>query len=300
MGILIIAANTAFAGFPRLASVLAADSYMPRQFLYRGDRLAFSNGILILGAAASALVILFAGNIENLIHLYAIGVFLAFTLSNTGMVAHWFNHRKKGWITSAAINAAGAVVTAIILLIIIVTKFSVGGWIVLVTIPMILWSMLAIRRHYDLVADQLRVSAGLLPPPTISELIIVPIDDINYASLRAMSFARSIKADIIVLHVSTDPEKAIKLRRKMNKYAPDLRLVVIDSLTQAFVAPMVAYVNAVHLQSPGALVTIVLPEFITAHWWERFLHNRTAPRLYRIFEQHPNVVIVLVPYLLEK
>ncbi len=300
MGVLVVAANTAFSGFPRLASVLAADGFMPRQFQFRGDRLAFSTGIIALGLAASGLVVLFQGDIGSLINLYAIGVFLAFTLSNAGMVIHWFRARGKSWRTSALINGTAAAMTAVILVIAVTTKFIEGGWIVVALAPVIVVVLLATRRHYDRVADQLRIVEEPLPPTKLEQLIILPIDDINHASLRAMAFMRTISGESMVLHVSTNPDRVERIKQKMQKFAPDLRLVIIESPLSSFVQPMINYVNAVHSQFPKTLVTIVFPEFITAHWWEQFLHNRTARRLYRVFEKHPNVAVALVPYLLEK
>lgn len=300
MGILVIAANTAFADFPRLASILARDNYMPHQFLYRGDRLAFSIGIIVLGGVAAFLVVLFAGEVESLIHLYAVGVFLAFTLSNSGMVMRWRKLRTPHWQVSAIINGVGATLSAITLLIIATTKFALGAWISVVLIPIITLFFHVVHTHYGHVAEQLRILPDQLPPQRIQQLVIVPIDDVNYASLRAMAFARTICSDVLVLHIALDTAHAEKVRHKMQTYASDLKLVVVDSPLRAFVRPLVSYVDAVHSQYPDAFVTIVLPEFITAHWWEQFLHNRTAARLQREFEKHPNVAVVLVPYLLEK
>lgn len=300
MGILVIAANTAFADFPRLASILARDNFMPHQFLYRGDRLAFSTGIIALGSIAALLIILFAGQVDSLIHLYAVGVFLAFTLSNAGMVVRWQKLRGAHWRTSRFINGTGAVLSAITLLIIATTKFMLGAWITIILIPIITLAFHVIHTHYTRVAEQLRILPDQLPPQRIEQLVIVPIDDVNYASLRAMAFARTICSDVVVLHIALNPEHVEKVQRKMKMYAPDLQLIVVDSPWRAFVRPLVNYVDAVHSQYPDAFVTIVLPEFITAHWWEQFLHNRTAARLQREFEKHPNVAVVLVPYLLEK
>ncbi len=299
-GILVIAANTAFADFPRLASILARDNFMPHQFLFRGDRLAFSTGIGALGAVAALLVVVFQGNVENLIHLYAVGVFLAFSMSSSGMVVHWWKTRGPHWQQSIAINGANAVLTTGVLAIIAITKFALGAWIVIVLIPMFVAFFLFVYRHYSHIAQQLRIVPGRLPPSTVEQLVLVPVDDINNASLRAISFARTIGRNAVVLHISTNVERADKVRLKAEQYAPDLKFVVIDSPYRAFVRPLLAYVNAVHSQQPDAFVTIVLPEFITAHWWEGFLHNRTASRLRDTFEKHPNVAVVLVPHLLEK
>ena len=299
MGILIIAGNTAFADFPRLSSVLARDNYMPHHFSFRGDRLAFSTGIIALGGIAALLVIAFGGDVTSLIHLYAVGVFLAFTLSNSGMVIHWRRIRGPNWKTSLVINGIGAVLTAVILVIVSITKFALGAWIVIVLIPIIVVFFLFIHRHYTRVAQQLRIMPGQLPPATIDQIVLVPIDDVNYASLRAIAFARTIARNVVVLHVSTNEERTQKLRQKLAAYAPDMKVVVLESPLRAFTRPLLTYVGALHSQRPDAFVTIVLPEFITAHWWERFLHNQTAAQLRSSFETHPNVAVVLVPYLLE-
>ena len=299
-GILVIAANTAFADFPRLASVLARDNYIPHQFSYRGDRLAFSTGIAALGMIASLLVIAFAGNVDSLIHLYAVGVLLAFSLSNSGMVVHWWKLREPRWQTHMLINGTGATLSVATLLIVAVTKFGLGAWIVIVLIPIIVGLFLLVHTHYTRVAEQLRIVPDQLPPARIDQLVIVPIDDVNYASLRAMAFARTICSDVVVLHISTNAERTDKVKQRMHAYAPDLKMIVVDSPLRASVRPLLTYVDAVHSQHPNAFITLVLPECITAHWWESFLHNRTAARLRSAFEKHPNVAVVLVPYLLER
>jgi amino acid transporter len=301
MAILVVAANTAFADFPRLSSILARDNFMPHVFSNRGDRLAFSSGILFLGTISALLLIAFRGNVDSLIHLYAVGVFLAFSMSNTGMVVHWWKTRGHRWKTSLAINAVGAVITTIILIIVIITKFTLGAWIIIVLIPLIIPVFLAIHRHYARVAEQLRLMPlQSTPPQRIDHFVLMPIDDVNYASLRAMSFARTICNDITVLHIATDTVRTEKIKQKMLTYAPDLKLVVIESPLRAFMRPLLNYVEVLHDQHPGGFMTIVLPEFITAHWWERFLHNRTAEHLTQAFKKHPNIAVVNVPYLLKR
>jgi hypothetical protein len=261
--------------------------------------LAFSTGITALGLISAVLVVVFEGNVDSLIHLYAVGVFLAFTMSQSGMVVHWWRTRGEGWQHSLAVNATGALVTLLILIVVAITKFALGAWIVIVLIPLIVSFFLFIHRHYSEVADQLRIQPGQLPPAHINQIVLVPIDDVNYASLRAIAFARSLSQEPIVLYISTDSQRAEKIKQKVAKYAPDVRFIVVDSPFRAFVRPLLRYVDSVHDQKPDAFVTVVLPEFITAHWWENFLHNRTASRLRKAFEPHPNVAVVLVPYLLD-
>ena len=301
MGILVVAANTAFADFPRLSSVLARDNYLPHIFGNRGDRLAFSTGIIFLGTVSALLLVVFKGNVDSLIHLYAVGVFLAFSMSDTGMVVHWWKTRGKGWKTSILINGADAILTTSILIIVIITKFLYGAWIIILLIPMIIPLFLFIHKHYNRVAEQLRLLSMQSPPPqTIEHSILMPIDDVNYASLRAMSFARTICKDITALHIATDAARAEKIQQKMQTYAPDIKLVIIESPLRAFMRPLLTYVDMHHRQHPHGFVTIVLPEFITAHWWERFLHNPTAEHLTQAFKRHPNIAVVNVPYLLKR
>jgi amino acid transporter len=295
--ILVVAANTAFVDFPRLSSVLARDNFMPHQFRFRGDRLVFTTGIVFLGTVAALLIIVFKGNVESLINLYAIGVFLAFCLSDTGMVLHWWRSRTPGWKRSIVINATGAVLTFSIMIIALLTKFIYGGWLIAVLIPIIVLLLYSIHRHYTQVGKELSILPDQLPPQKIEQLVLVLIDDINYASLRAFSFARTIDAETIALNISTEPERIQKLKDKMEKYVPDIKLVIVESPTRSFIQPLMDYVAAVHSQSPTAFITIVMPEFITAHFGERFLHNRTASRLHSIFEKHPNVTLVTVPYI---
>ena len=300
MGILVVAANTAFADFPRLSSVLARDNYMPHSFGSRGDRLAFSTGIMFLGTVSALLLVVFKGNVDSLIHLYAVGVFLAFSMSDTGMVVHWWKTRGKGWKTSILINGADAILTTSILIIVIITKFMYGAWIIILLIPMIVPVFIFIHKHYNRVAEQLRLLSMQAPPPqTIEHSVLMPIDDVNYASLRAMSFARTISKDVTVIHIATDTKRADKIQEKMRIYAPDLKLVIVESPLRAFMRPLLTYVDFHHRQHPRGFVTIVMPEFITAHWWERFLHNRTAEHLTQAFKRHPNIAVVNVPYLLK-
>lgn len=300
MGILVIAANTAFADFPRLSSLLARDNYLPHNFLVRGDRLAFSNGIIFLGALSAVILIVFRGSVDSLIHLYAVGVFLAFSMSNTGMVVHWWRTRGKGWKTSILINGAGAILTTGILIIVVITKFAFGAWIIVLLIPIVVINFQLIHRHYEDVRKQLRVTLGNLPPSTMNQLVIMPIDDINLASLRAISFARSISKNIFLLHISNNREETDKLQKKVDAYSPDVKLVILESPLRTLIQPLSTYIDVLQEQHPDTFFTIVLPELIAAHWWDKLLHNRTAQQLTHRFEEHPNVAVVLVPFLLGK
>jgi hypothetical protein len=222
-------------------------------------------------------------------------------MSDTGMVVHWWKTRGKNWKTSIVINGLDAILTTSILIIVVITKFMVGAWIIIVLIPLIIPVFLAIHRHYARVADQLRLMPlQAVPPQRIDHFVLMPIDDVNYASLRAMSFARTICKDITVLHIATDAARAEKIQQKMAIYAPDLKLVIVESPLRTFMRPLQTYVELLHDEHPGGFMTIVLPEFITAHWWERFLHNRTADHLTQAFKKHPNIAVVNIPYLLKR
>ncbi|MBI3287490.1 MAG: APC family permease, partial [Chloroflexi bacterium] len=296
MLILILAANTSFADFPRVSSVMARDRFMPNQFTFRGERLAFSNGILVLAALAGLLILAFGGSTHALIPLYAVGVFLAFTLSQSGMVARWWRLRGSGWRRSLIINAFGATLTGVVLIIVASTKFASGAWIVVLLIPLLVLMFLGIHRHYRNVADQLRLSAGAatLDQQPVKQKVLVPVADLNQASLRALAFARSISEDVTALHVTDDPREAEALRRKWDQWANGVSLVILESPYRSFTPPLLTYIDALHQQDPGTFVTVVLPQFVPAHWWENLLHNRTVVGLKASLLLRPNTLVVNV------
>ncbi len=299
MLILILAANTSFNGFPRLAWILAQDGYLPHQFSHRGDRLAFSNGIVILGLMAGGLIVLFQGDTHLLIPLYAVGVFLAFTLSQIGMVMHWRKTREKGWKQNAAINAFGALLTLIALTIAATTKFTRGAWIIIVALPLLVGLFLLIFRHYKTVREQLRSTKQKASAAPLRQIIIVPVADLNLAAQRALDFARGLEEQVYAVHVTEDPELAKEFSQELYEYDPKVKLIVLESPFRAVVEPILRYIDALHQQDPDAFVTVILPEFLTAHWWQRLLHNGTAAQLNRALKPHPNVAVVNVPYVLE-
>ncbi len=298
MGILVVAANTSFADFPRLASLLARDNYLPHQFAHRGDRLAFSTGIVALGMIAALLTVVFEGDVHLLIPLYAVGVFLAFTMSQSGMVLHWRKTRQSGWQHYALINGFGAILTSIVLVIAGVTKFSRGAWIIIVAVPIIVALFLAISRHYHYVAAKLKLQPGLTSPLTFHLIVLVVVPSLNYATQRALIFARTISKNVVAVTVDSDKEHAERVRQAVREENPDIRAVVLEDPFRSFYAPLQSYVEALHDRDPDAFITIILPEFIVRHWWERFLHNTGAAHLSRIFRMYPNVAIVNVPYLI--
>ncbi len=299
MTILVLAANTAFNGFPRLAWILAQDEFLPRQFRYRGSRLAFTYGITVLGGIAGALIIAFNGDTHALIPLYAVGVFLAFTLSQTGMVMHWRTHKPAGWRRNMFINGFGAILTGIVLVIAATTKFLGGAWLTIVMIPLLVGIFMVIHRHYQKVNEQLRFSKRDVSAPALRQIVIVPLAGLNRASERALAFARGLEQNVYALHVTEEAETAKELAEDLRLYDPNVKLIVLESPYRALVEPLLNYIDALHEQDPDAFVTVVVPEFLTAHWWQGLLHNGTAAQINRALKPHPNVAVVNVPYVLE-
>lgn len=300
--ILILAANTSFAGFPQLASVMARDGFLPRQFTFRGDRLAFSTGIIALGVLASAMLLIYQAETHRLIPLYALGVFISFTLSQSGMVRHWLRERGPRWRGSMAINALGALATAVVAVVIGSTKFVQGAWIVVVAIPILVLILDRIHHHYQRVGDQLAISEADLRPTLPqranhrAQTVIVPVDEMNRAVLQTVDHARTLSDDVAAVHVSDDPEEAEALRAEWEVRVPDIPIVILESPYRALIAPFLAYIDAVDRANPDARITVVLPEFVPAQPWQRFLHNQPAVRLRRALQTRPNTVVVNVPY----
>jgi hypothetical protein len=279
---------------------LAQDGFLPRQFANRGDRLAFSYGIILLGGVAGVLIIIFGGDTHLLIPLYAVGVFLAFTMSQSGMIIHWLRLRTPGWKQSIVINAIGAAMCAAVLAIAVLTKFARGAWIIVVLIPVLVVLFAQIHKHYQTVAAELRLKANgsACQLDTLRQIVLVPLADLNLASARALEFAHSISSQVSAVHIAESEVEAAEFRKKLSCFDKDARLILVESPYRTFVEPLLAYIDAVHAQDPDAFITVIVPEFITAHWWERFLHNGTAARLNRALRPHPNVAMVNVPYVL--
>lgn len=297
--ILFLAANTAYADFPRLGSILARDKFLPHQFLFRGDRLAFSNGIIVLGVASVVLLVVFNASVNRLIPLYAFGVFLSFTLSQSGMIIHWLRTRDPGWRPSVAINIVGATTTGVVVVIVGATNFTAGAWISMMMIAVLAVLLWYVYTHYTDVERQLEVKsdAVLWFPPEIKQgqAVLVPVDEINSAVLRTVEYARSVSKNVTALHVTDDMEDAQALREDWNKRVMDVDLVLINSPYRSFVRPFISYVDALDKADPGQYVTVVLPEFRTKWPWQRFLHNQSARRLKNALLERPNTVIIEVP-----
>jgi hypothetical protein len=301
--LLVLAANTAFADFPRLSSILARDGFLPRVFQFRGDRLAFSYGIVVLAAIAVLLIVAFGGSVTNLIPLYTVGVFVAFTLSQSGMVRRWRRLRNEvpGWRRRAFINGIGAITTGVVAVEVAAAKFALGAWIVLILIPLLVAMMLFIERQYRSVSVALAVRPDVaIPRGRREERVVVPVPGINRAVVQAINVARSIAPDVRAVLVSDDPEEAANIRKQWEQQLSDIPLVFVESPYRALVGPLLAYLDVLaHAWPPDkeAPVTfVVVPEYVARSWWERILYNQSSRRLRTALLGRRHTVVVNVPY----
>jgi amino acid transporter len=299
--ILVLAANTSFADFPRLASLLSRDQYAPRQFMKRGDRLVFSNGILILAALAALLLVVFGGSTNALIPLYAVGVFISFTLSQAGMVRHWKAERGRGWRWRLVVNGVGATLTGIVTVVIAGTKFVHGAWIVTLLVPLIVIGFQTVKRHYAEVARQLSLE-GYGGPQPIRHSVLVPIGDVHRGVVHAVQYAKLLSPDAKAVYVETDPALTLRMQEKWAKWGMEVPLVVLTSPYRSLLGPFLDYLD--HLQKRPddlrSVVTVVLPEFIPAHWWQHLLHNQTALLIKGALLFRRDVIVTDVPYHLTR
>ena len=299
--ILFLAANTSFNAFPRLAAILAEDGYMPRQFSFRGDRLAYSWGIVLLASVAFGLLWAFGGDTHALIPLYSVGVFLCFTLSQIGMVRHWRAVREPGWRWRLAINAFGGLLTAIVLAIVVTEKFEAGAYLVVILVPLLVAMMLFIRQQYGRSARQLTVDPALVVrPPHREERVIVPIPGLNRAVVQAINVARSIDDDVRAVFITDDLASAGEVREAFERQVPGVPLVVVESPYRALVGPLLAYLDVLDAAWPpdkeAPITFVVIPEYVARSWWERILYNQSAKRLRTVLLGRPHTVVVAVPY----
>ncbi len=312
--ILILAANTSFADFPRLASLLSKDKFLPHIFAHRGDRLAFSTGIIALGGLAILLLLIFGSNTQALIPLYAVGVFLAFTLSQSGMVIHWQKLKRrggegaKGATRSQFINGLGAVSTGVVLVVIAGSKFLAGAWLVVILIPLLYILFRVINGHYVRVEKQLKLEG---PASLVSTLpsslslsseqtyqIIVPVSNLNVVTLSTLRFARVLGSNVTAVHVTDDSEAILNLKSEWEAARLEVPLVILESPYRSIVRPLLTYVDTIHERAQDDVLIIMLPEFVARHWWENVLHNQTALRLKAALLYRPRVVVMSVPYQL--
>ena len=298
--ILVLAANTAYADFPRLLSFLARDRYLPRQLGSLGDRLVFSNGIIVLAVAAGVLMVIFNATVTALIPLYAGGVFISFTIAQTGMVQRWRRLREPGWQRGMLLNGTGAITTFVVAIIVISQKFLLGAWILLPLIPAIILMFLAINKHYVRAARQLSLE-GLAPPPPPRNTVIVPISTLHRGTINALKYAQAIApGNVTAVHISLDAEQTRKVQERWPQWGGDIPLVVLDSPYRSLVRPLLTYIEEVDARWDNDLVTIVLPEFVPARWWHHLLHNQTSLLIKGALLFRRNKVVTSVPYRLEE
>lgn len=296
--ILILAANTSFADFPRLSSILARDRFLPRQLSNFGDRLVFSNGIVILGVAAGALIVAFQGDTHRLIPLYMVGVFISFTLSQAGMVRHWRQSREPGWQWRMALNAFGALCTAVVLLVVAAVKFTHGAWVVILAIPLFVLGFHAIRRHYFQVSTELSLS-GYETPQATRHTVIIPVPSApNRVVLTAVEYAKSVSRDVLAVHVSTDGDTREELLMRWKKFVDDVPLLVFDSPYRSVLRPLLRFIDEIEMLRPDDKLTVLLPEFVPGRWWHGLLHNHTSLLLKGALLFRPGIVVTSVPYQL--
>ena len=315
--ILIMAANTAFAGFPRLSALLAADGFLPRQLTYRGSRLVYSRGIIALALIASLLIVLFQASVNALIPLYAIGVFLSFTLAQAGMAHRW---RKVGrllpgqeaqergstlcyeprWVLKMVINGFGAFCTAVVMLVFIATKFREGAWIVVLLVPILVAMFSAIHYHYRNLAAHLSLEQYGAPGRVTRQRVILPLSGVHRGTLAALRYARTLSDDITAVHICMDQAEVESVRRKWESWGDGVRLVVLDSPYRLLVEPLLGYIEEIAAQrQPNEIITIIVPQFVPRRWWHNLLHTQTAMWLRLMLLFKPGIVITDVPYQIE-
>jgi amino acid transporter len=303
--ILFLACNTSFNAFPRLAAILAKDDCMPRQFAFRGDRLAFSWGIVILAAVSIAMLWKFDASVDALIPLYSVGVFICFTLSQAGMVIHWRKERSSGWAWRSFVNGFGAILTGVVFLVVAYEKFLNGAWMVLVFIPALIAMMLFVRHQYASSARALEMKPGAaVPQPHRHNRVVIPIAGVNRAVVQALNVARSITTDIRVVYVSDDPTRSDAVRETWIQTVPDVPLVLVESPYRALIAPVVAYLDVLDRSWPDErekpITFVLIPEYVARSWWERMLYNQAAKQLRAALLGRPHTVVINVPYRREE
>jgi amino acid transporter len=297
-GILILAANTAYADFPRLAALVGKDGYLPRQFANRGDRLVFSNGILFLAGAASLLLVVFGGNVSALIPLYAVGVFTSFTLSQTGMVRHHLKLKEKGWHVSVVFSVVGAIATFIVMMVVIISKFTIGAWIPVVLVPIIVVAFKAVKGHYAEVAKKLRVEPGYEEPDRVpAHGVVVLVGGVNQSSLAAIRYARSVGAkDSVAVTVALDEDHAEKIRTEWERHHVQFPLEIIESPYRDLTGTVEDYLDELDQRWHHDYLSVVIAEFVLPHWYQGIFHNQSALALKLALKFRKDTVVVNVPF----
>ena len=297
MGILVLAAQTSFADFPRLSSILARDGFFPRQFALRGERLAFNSGIVALALASIALVVAFQGSADRLIGLYAIGVFTSFTLSQSGMVRHWFKERGAGWRRSALINSVGAVVTGVVVVVIAISKFDQGVWMVIIVVPILIGMMLFIKHEYETEGRGLDVQPDLVfGPPHRRQRVVVAAQAMSRAVVQAVRVAQTMGEEVQLVHVTLDHAEGERFRERVERQLPGVRVVLVDSPYRALVRPFVRYLEVSQAEDPNMVTIVLLPEHLPLHWWDRILYNQNIHRIRAALVGRKEFVVLDTPY----
>ena len=297
MGILVLAANTAFADFPRLSSLLARDGFMPARFAFRGERLAFSAGIVALAVLAIVVLAAFGGRVEALIPLYAIGVFTSITLSQAGMVRHWLRERGPGWQRSVAVNGTGAIATGIVTVVFAVAKFALGAWLIVIVIPVLVGAMLFVGRQYRRRRLETAVRPeSIIGPPHRRQRVIVPVSDVTRDVVQAIKFGRTMSDDVTAVHVTDDRNRGAEIKARFERQLPGVPFVIVESPFRSLVRPIVRYMEDAAAEADDEFVIVLLPEYIPRHGWERFLYNENARRIQASLLGRPNILVAHVPF----
>ncbi|MFC3749694.1 APC family permease [Paenibacillus sp. GCM10012306] len=298
--ILFLAANTAYSAFPLLACMFAKDKYMPHAFMVRGDRLGFSNGIIFLGVMSALLVAAFHGNTEGLIPLYAVGVFIPFTLSQLGMMVRWYKLKPTGWKSKFAVNTIGMLTTLTITLIFIITKFS-SVWMAFIFLPIVMFVFYRIHGHYMNTADQLRICLDKDKPVIKGSTVVVPVAGVTRAVLHSLSYAKSLTDNVVAVYVGFDEEEIHRMEQKWEEWNPGVRLIVLRSRYRSIIRPLLKFIDTVEWKTASTdHITILIPQFITKHWWQALLHNQTSFLIRSYLMNQKDVVVATVPYHLNK
>jgi amino acid transporter len=296
-GLLILAANTSFADFPRLSSILARDGYMPSRFAFRGERLAFSAGIVVLALVAIVVLVAFGGLVTALIPLYAIGVFTSVTLSQVGMVRHWMREREPGWRRSALINGVGAVATAIVTLIFAIAKFALGAWLIIVIIPILVAAMLFIHRQYERRRLEVRVRPEAIIGSSLRrQHVIIPVPEVTRDVVQAIKFGRSMSRDVTAVHVTDDVDRGEEIRSRFERQIPGIPFVIVESPYRQLVRPLIRYLEDTAGRIEDDILVVLLPEYVPRHWWEKYHYNENARRIREALLGRKNILIADVPY----
>jgi hypothetical protein len=293
--ILVLAGNTAFSDFPRLLFFMARDDYAPHQFGRLGDRLAYSNGILVLGVLACVLVAVFRGDVSRLIPLYAVGVFTAFTMSQAGMVQRWRRLREAGWRHGLPINIVGTATTGLVFLITGAAKFKDGAWIIVILVPVLVLVCRSVHRHYQEMRALVATETPL-HPEKVRTVCVVPIADLNPLALQSLAMARSFTENVVAVHVSDNEQDIERLQAKWQLWGDRVPLEIINSPYRSLVSPLLRYIDAMQRTLARETLVIVLPEMVATRWWHNMLHNQTALRLKAALLYRPGIVVVSVPY----